>query len=97
MAKAQADSRFGEVKSSKIKFHNGEPVVVIRGTDPLASNTMIDYARRAERDGCAKEVVDEMFDHAMTIAEWQRHNPELVKPVSEVEPEPEEEPSAEPG
>lgn len=95
MAKAQADSRFGEVKSSRIKFHSGEPVVVIRGTDPLASKVMIDYARLAERDGTAKEVVDEMFDHAMTIAEWQRHNPELVKPVSEIE-EPEE-PSAEPG
>lgn len=86
MAKAQGEGRFGDVKSSKINFHSGEPVVVIRGTDPLASKVMIDYARRAEGDGCAKEVVDEMFDHAMTIAEWQRHNPELVKPVAEIEP-----------
>lgn len=96
MAKAQGDSRFGHVKSSKIKFREGEPVVVIRGTDPLASKVMIEYARMAERDGAAKEVADEMFDHAMTIAEWQRHNPEHVKSVSEVEPE-EEAPDGDPG
>lgn len=96
MAKAQADSRFGEVKSSKVKFHNGEPVVVIRGADPLASKAMIHYARLAEQTGTEKEVVDELFDHAMTIAEWQRNNPELVKPVSEIEEKPEE-PSGEPG
>jgi hypothetical protein len=87
MAKAQADSRFGSITSSKVKFHNGEPVFLIRGTDPLAAKTMINYARQAERDGADKGVVDEIFDHAMTIAEWQRHNSDLVKPLTESEGE----------
>lgn len=87
MAKAVADSRFGKVTSSKVKFHEGEPVFLIRGTDPLAAKTMISYARQAEQDGAAKAAVDEVFDHAMTIAEWQRHNPELVKPLPETEDE----------
>jgi hypothetical protein len=88
MAKAQADSRYGNITSSNVKFHAGEPVFLIRGTDPLAAKAMIDYARQAEKDGAAKAAVDEVFDHAMLIASWQRNNPELVKPLPETEEAP---------
>lgn len=87
MAKAVADSRFGNITSSKVKFHTGEPVFLLRATDPLASRVMIGYARQAERDGASKDAVDEIFEHAMSIAEWQRQNPELVKPLPESEGE----------
>lgn len=55
MAKAQADSRFGEVKSSKIKFHNGEPVQagpITAGRLSKAENIArrrLDVIRQAER------------------------------------------------
>lgn len=83
MARKESNSRFGEVKSSKVKFNPGEPVFVVRGTDPFATSTIIDYARRCEREGAAREVVDDAFDHAMRVAEWQRQNPELVTPLPE--------------
>lgn len=71
--------KYGAIVASKKKFHPGEPVFLIRATDPFATNTIIEYARRCEREGCEKSMVDEAFDHAMRVAEWQRDNVELVK------------------
>jgi hypothetical protein len=81
MAKEPSNGRFGDIKSSKKKFHTGEPVFLIRGTDPFAANTVIEYARRCEREGADPAIVNDAFDHAMRVAEWQRQNPELVKPL----------------
>jgi len=83
MAKKESNSRFGEVKSSRVKFHSGEPIFVVRGSDPFATGTIIEYARRCEREGAAREVVDEVFDLAMRVAEWQRQHPDLVTPLPE--------------
>lgn len=93
MAKGAAESpRYGRITASKATFRDGEPVFLIRGTDPYATHTIIDYARRSEREGAERAVVDEAFDHAMRVAEWQRQNPELVRPLPEPEPEPSPEP-----
>lgn len=73
--------KYGEIKTERKKFHPGEPIFLLRSTDPFAPQAIIDYARRCERDGAAKAMVDEVFDHAMRVAEWQRENPELVKPL----------------
>jgi hypothetical protein len=85
MARANEESRYGKITASKVKIPADEPVFLVRATDPFATSTIIDYARRCERDGAAKAVVDEAFDHAMRVAEWQRHNPERVKPLPELE------------
>lgn len=79
MAKEAESTKYGKITSSKVKFKPDEPVFLIRATDPFATTTVIEYARRCEKEGTEKKLVDEAFDHAMRIAEWQRHNPDLVK------------------
>jgi hypothetical protein len=81
MAKGEAaeSPKHGKIKASKTTFNSGEPVFLIRGTDPFATNAIIEYARRCEREGADRSLVDEAFDHAMQVAEWQRQNPDLVK------------------
>lgn len=71
--------KYGTITASDKKFHEGEPIFLIRSTDPLASQGVLDYARRAEKAGADPEFVESCFDFAMTVAEWQRNNPELVK------------------
>lgn len=77
--KAAESDKYGTISATKKEFHEGEPVFLIRGTDPFATSAIIEYARRCEREGATRELVDEAFDHAMRLAEWQRMNPELVK------------------
>lgn len=79
MGKAEESEKYGVISSSKKEFHDGEPVFLIRATDPIATHAIIEYARRCERAGCTPEHVDAAFDHAMRIGEWQRENPEKVK------------------
>lgn len=81
MAKDPPPGKYGEIKTQHKKFHPGEPVFLIRGTDPFATKAIIDYARRCQAEGASQGHVDEVFDHAMRVAEWQRENPELVKPL----------------
>lgn len=81
MSKEADEGKYGKITSSEVKFHPGEPVFLLRATDPFAANLVIEYARRCEREGCDKQHIDNAFDHAMRIAAWQRENPELVKPL----------------
>lgn len=81
MPKGEIPGKYGEIKTERKKFHAGEPIFLIRSTDPFATQAIIDYARRCEREGASRQMVDEVFDHAMRVAEWQRENPELVKPL----------------
>lgn len=73
------EGKYGTITASEKKFHPGEPVFLIRGTDPFAAHSIIDYARRCQSAGCPAEHVDAAFDQAMKIADWQRENPEKVK------------------
>lgn len=73
------ESKYGHITSSEKKFLPGEPVFLLRATDPLTSHAVIDYARRCQEAGCPKAHVDGAFDAAMNIADWQRENPEQVK------------------
>lgn len=78
---AGESDKYGKVTASKKKFHEGEPIFIIRATDALGPATVIDYARRAVKAGCDEALVDGAFDHAMKLADWQRDNPEKVKPI----------------
>jgi hypothetical protein len=74
-------SKYGKITSSEKEFEVGEPIFLIRATDPFAAHAIIEYARRCERQGADADHVNSAFDHAMAVAEWQRDNPEKVKPV----------------
>lgn len=76
---SETSEKYGKITASGKEFAPDEPVFLLRATDPFATNTVIEYARRCEREGCERSHVDAAFDHAMRIAEWQRDNPELVK------------------
>lgn len=73
--------KYGSIKSSEVKFHPDEPLFLIRATDRFAVHTVIEYARRLQKEGASEEFVDDIFNVAMKIAEWQRENPELVQEV----------------
>lgn len=81
MSSKAVNPKYGQITASEKEFHPGEPVFVLRATDPFAVHAIIEYARRCERQGADKAHVNGVFDHAMTVAEWQRDNPELVKPL----------------
>lgn len=52
-----------------------EPVLLIRGHDPLAFDLCVDYADRAEAIGCDPELVAAVRRHADAIGAWAAAHP----------------------
>lgn len=73
------EAKYGEVHTSRGSFHDGEPLFLIRATDPLAPLAITDYARRCEEAGCSPEYVRALKDRAHEVAQWQADNLTLVK------------------
>lgn len=73
------EGKYGEIRASKKDFHPGEPIFILRATDPLAPSLIEEYAARAEGAGCAPEFITQAMDHAQRMRKWQRLNADLVK------------------
>lgn len=73
------EGKYGEITASKKQFHPGEPVFLLRSTDPLAYMAVLDYVKWCVAAGCTDEHVEAVQEHAMRIRDWQRANPDLVK------------------
>lgn len=71
--------KYGAVTAEKKQFHPGEPVFLLRATDPLAPEAVMAYARQCIAAGCSNEHCSAALDHASRIALWQKLHPELVK------------------
>lgn len=76
---AEKLGKYGAIFSTKKKFHPGEPVFLIRATDPLAYKLVQEYAERCMVAGCDAAHIKAAFDHAARIFDWQQQNPILVK------------------
>lgn len=73
------EGKYGTITTTGKQFHPGEPVFILRATDPLAPDAIREYADLCEDWACAKDHVDAVLDHADRIEEWQKANPTLVK------------------
>lgn len=73
------EGKYGEITASHKEFHPGEPVFLLRATDPDAPATVRDYAARCVKRGCSAEHTEACYADAARIEHWQRANPHLVK------------------
>lgn len=73
------DGKYGIITAEKKQFHPGEPVFLIRATDPAAAETIEHYAAQCKLRGCSDEHIAACEMHAARIATWQADNPDLVK------------------
>jgi hypothetical protein len=73
------EGKYGIITAEKKFFHPGEPVFLLRATDPLAPKAVRTYALMCRENGCEQDHIDASYRHAERIEEWQRENPELVK------------------
>ena len=76
---AATEGKYGEIRAELKEFHPGEPVFLLRATDPLAPVAVREYAKRCEESGCSTAHVEAAIAHAERIEEWQRAHFELVK------------------
>ena len=73
------DGKYGIITAEKKQFHEGEPVFLIRATDPLAPQAIRNYAHGCQINGCSQEHVSACLLHAHNIEAWQLAHPDLVK------------------
>lgn len=73
------EGKYGIITAEKKQFHPGEPVFLLRATDPLAADAVEDYASRCVAARCENDHVVAVFQHADRIRKWQQENPSLVK------------------
>lgn len=73
------ENKYGEVMIENGVLHEGEPVFLLRGTDPLTPVAILEYAKRCEESGCNTDHVESCRKRAEEITDWQRRNFELVK------------------
>lgn len=76
---AAQEGKYGQITSTGKQFHPGEPIFILRATDPLAPLAIEDYACRCEQADCDLSHIDAVRHHKDRIAEWQYLNPKLVK------------------
>ncbi len=76
---AGIDGKYGEITCEKKTFHPGEPVFLLRATDPIAPQAIRNYAHGCQINGCSQEHVAACLSHAHQIESWQLANPSLVK------------------
>lgn len=73
------EGKYGAISASRKEFHPGEPVFILRATDPIAASAIEHYAVLCEGAKCNPEHVLAATGHANRIREWQKRNPHLVK------------------
>lgn len=73
------EGKYGEITSSKKKFHPGEPVFLLRAQDPLAPEAIVFYADICQQEGCHPAHVEAARNHAQRIVDWQKAHPMRVK------------------
>lgn len=73
------EGKYGIITAEKKQFHPGEPVFLLRATDPLAVLAIKAYAFHCSKSGCEEQHIQAAFDHAKRIEDWQAAHPELVK------------------
>ena len=71
--------KFGIVTSDAKQFHDGEPIFILRASDPLACWALMRYADHCEMDGVSPKFVQQVRDRGVLIKHWQIKNPGLVK------------------
>jgi hypothetical protein len=78
---AMSDGKYGEISCTGKAFHPGEPVFLLRATDPFAAAVIREYADYCRQNGCDPDHVAAAGRHAARVEAWQRANPALVKPL----------------
>ena len=73
------ENKYGIITSTAKEFHPGEPVFVLRATDPLAPQAIRNYAHGCEINGCSKEHVEQCLEQANRMEQWQFANLDKVK------------------
>ena len=73
------DGKYGAITTERKELHPGEPVFLLRATDPVAPMAIREYAFNCERRGCDPEHVAAAVRHAQRMEEWQEQNADLVK------------------
>lgn len=73
------ETKYGTLYTERESFHPGEPVFLLRATDPLTPLALQDYAHRCQEAGCDASFIESVKARANEIAEWQANNPTLVK------------------
>jgi hypothetical protein len=71
--------KYGTVTTTGKQFHDGEPVFVLRSTDPHAPAAVRLYANRCGMAGATVAHVRECHAIADRMEAWQKANPALVK------------------
>jgi hypothetical protein len=74
-----AENVTGVVYLTGKPLHPGEPVYVLRATNPLAPEILDEYALRCEKASVAPESVERVRLAAARIRAWQALNPHLVE------------------
>lgn len=74
-----SDGKYGVITTELKQLHAGEPVFLLRATDPLAPDAIRLYADECREAGCSAEHVHAVTMHASRIEAWQQANPHLVK------------------
>lgn len=74
-----AEGKYGTISATGKTFNPGEPIFILRATDPLAPTTVMLYHALCVMAGCSKEFLAEVVEHARKIEAWQHDNPLLVK------------------
>jgi len=74
-----AENITGVVYLTGKPLHNGEPVFVLRATNPLAPEIIDEYLLRCVAAGVAPEQIEKIQVAAARIRTWQSLNPHLVE------------------
>lgn len=75
--------KYGAIVCEKKQFYPGEPLFLIRATDPDAPDILRDCAARYQLRGSPPEQVSATLAAADRIAAWQAANPTLVKKAAD--------------
>lgn len=73
------EGKYGQIITTGKQLHRGEPVFILRATDPLAPASVEEYAVRCYDCKCEDEHVQAANKRAQVMREWQAKNPDLVK------------------
>ncbi len=73
------DAKYGEITTTKGRFHPGEPLFVLRAQDRCAAAIIGLYAQLCEINNCPAAHVVAVNAVAETFTRWKEDNPALVK------------------
>lgn len=71
--------KYGHIQTERGKFHDGEPVFILRAADAAALETLGAYLGMCAFLGCSADHLGGIQDIINQFELWQHTNPELVK------------------